>query len=35
MPQLDEFTPFRAEQLTKENDQCESGHIEISESGTI
>lgn len=34
MPQLDE-TPFRAEQLTKENDQCESGHIEISESGTI
>lgn len=34
MPQLDE-TPFTAEHLTKENDQCESGHIEISESGTI
>lgn len=34
MPQLDE-TPFTAEQLTEENDQCESGDIEISESGTI
>lgn len=34
MPHLDETT-FTAEQLTKENDQYESGDIEISKSGRI
>lgn len=33
-PQLDETT-FRAKQLTKENDQSESGYNETSERGTI
>lgn len=33
-PQLAE-TPFRAEQLTEENDQSENRDIEISEHGTI